>query len=129
MPASPAIDYDQVQFTPLRQALDERCKRRIRRNHLSEEVNAYETDKRVNARLWKEIEAKLHTLKTELAEVQASQNTQRKSNADNSATQSRLEEVEQELETLRQSFALSDGTYQQDDLWGSHPSGQQWTKQ
>ena len=49
-------DYDTpvsgtLQFEPLRQVLDGRVKRRLRRNRLSEEVNAIEGDKRYRAKV------------------------------------------------------------------------------
>ncbi|KZF26256.1 hypothetical protein L228DRAFT_235351 [Xylona heveae TC161] len=40
----------EVQFAPLRQLLDARVKRRIRRNHLSEEINSIEACRREEAR-------------------------------------------------------------------------------
>ena len=53
-----------LQFAPLRQVLDGRVKRRIKRNGLSEEINVIEFDKRVEARGRK---AEVERLKSELA--------------------------------------------------------------
>ncbi|KAK0101754.1 hypothetical protein ONS95_006907 [Cadophora gregata] len=52
-----------LQFAPLRQVLDGRVKRRIKRNGLSEEINVIEFDKRVEARGRK---AEVERLKREL---------------------------------------------------------------
>ena len=102
----PNAEY--LQFTPLRQALDERCKRRIRRNHLSEEVNGYESDKRIKTQLRREIKEKnseLQQLKDELEASRTLQYTQQACESDDAATHTRVAEVEQELDTLRRSFA------------------------
>jgi len=53
-----------LQFAPLRQVLDGRVKRRIKRNGLSEEINVIEFDKRAEARGRK---AEVERLKGELA--------------------------------------------------------------
>ena len=122
--SSPAYEYEYVQFTPLRQALDERCKRRIRRNHLSEEVNSYEADKRGTALLRHEIkkkDAELQKLKTELDDSKAAKTTQETSEADSKATQTRVAEIEEELETLRRSFSLSATANVEEETWDHVP--------
>ena len=122
--SSPAPDTEYVQFTPLRQALDERCKRRIRRNHLSEEVNDYEADKRTNAQLRKELKEKnteLQRLQTGLDAAKTSTKTQRASTAEIAAAQSRVAEVEEELNTLRRSFGLSETLPQTEETWDHIP--------
>ncbi|KAK3292899.1 uncharacterized protein B0H64DRAFT_418813 [Chaetomium fimeti] len=55
----------EVHFLPLRQVLDGRVKRRIRRNGLSEEMNTISTEKRRRA---EETKAEIERLRTELAE-------------------------------------------------------------
>ena len=55
----------EVRFLPLRQVLDGRVKRRIRRNGLSEEMNAISAEKRRRA---EETKAEIERLKAELAE-------------------------------------------------------------
>ena len=55
----------EIQFAPLRQVLDDRVKRRLRRNNLSEEINEIDTEKRTNWKRTREIEE----LKEELALV------------------------------------------------------------
>ena len=49
-------NVQEVQFTPLRQVLDERSKRRIRRNGLSEEMNSAQEERKEKERLKQEIE-------------------------------------------------------------------------
>ena len=99
------IDYNSiqtVQFTPLRQVLDERCKRRIRRNGLSEEMNEYEADRREKERPRKEIEVKneeLRCMKEELEKQKAVDNVP----VEAKKTQS-IDEVEEELRVLRRSM-------------------------
>lgn len=85
--------------------LDDRSKRRIRRNGLSEEMNEYESDKKANSGLRKEILVKdqeLQKLKQELDK--ARQLTEELRSDDD--TQLRVDEVEAELEALRESFRL-----------------------
>jgi chromosome segregation ATPase len=61
-----------LQFEPLRQVLDGRVKRRIRRNRLSEEVNAIEGDKRHEAKARKsEVERLREQLAAKDLEVQS----------------------------------------------------------
>ncbi|KAK0749707.1 hypothetical protein B0T18DRAFT_437173 [Schizothecium vesticola] len=61
-PSSP--DVKEVHFLPLRQVLDGRVKRRIRRSGLSEEMNVITRDKKKRAQ---EVEAELDRLRAELA--------------------------------------------------------------
>ncbi|KAF2452363.1 hypothetical protein BDY21DRAFT_359524 [Lineolata rhizophorae] len=53
----------QVQFTPLRSVLDERSKRRLRRSHLSEEINSIDEHKRDDARKDKELRQALDEIR------------------------------------------------------------------
>ncbi|KAI9739582.1 MAG: hypothetical protein M1834_006300 [Cirrosporium novae-zelandiae] len=45
LPGMPTAATGEIQFTPIRQVLDERVKRRLRRNGLSDEINAMEHEK------------------------------------------------------------------------------------
>ena len=65
---SPTPLTGEIQFEPLRQVLDARLKRRLRRNKLSEETNAFEEDRKSRAK-W---EQEIHDLKAELAIVKQS---------------------------------------------------------
>lgn len=48
--SSPASCVEVHQFTPLRQALDDRTKRRLKRNHLSEETNDWDHEHREDSK-------------------------------------------------------------------------------
>ena len=121
--SSPA-DVDFLQFTPLKQALGEREKRRIRRNHLSEEVNSYEADKRDNAVLRKQIVAKdaeLHRLRQELEDAKKLEAEQQVSEEQLATSQSHVDEIEQELSALRQSFNTVTAQSHPADDWSHVP--------
>lgn len=79
----------EFQFAPLRQLLDSRAKRRLRRNHLSEEINEIEAEKRGKGRMEEEI----RKLKRELAVV---------CQEEAMGNQMRIEELEAELSKVKQ---------------------------
>lgn len=79
----------EFQFAPLRQLLDSRAKRRLRRNHLSEEINEIEGEKREVGRKEEEI----RKLRRELAAVR-----QEEAMGDHM----RIEELEAELFKFKQ---------------------------
>lgn len=101
-----------IQFTPLTDILDERCQRRIRRNGLSDEMNQYEADKKTKTSLRKEIDekdAELQKLRAELDAARAQPVPQVDAIFEPPASsQQRVDEIEAELEVLRQSFAAED---------------------
>ncbi|RMZ79170.1 hypothetical protein DV738_g3542, partial [Chaetothyriales sp. CBS 135597] len=105
-PATSELEY--AQFTPLRQVLDERCKRRIRRNGLSEVVNDYQSEKRENTHLRHEIRRKDEELKQMRQQLEAARRKPQTGEqaVQTEAVQSRVEEVEEELSRLRRSFGL-----------------------
>lgn len=92
---SPAPFYisGELQFKPLRQVLDERTKRRIRRNNLSEEMNNYYADRKSRAQWDQEIQE----LKEELAQVRSQANV-----TVDGEDHERIRELEQELVTVKQ---------------------------
>jgi chromosome segregation ATPase len=113
-------EVEYIQFTPLRQALDERIQRRIRRNHLSEVVNSYEADKRIHAQLKKEIQEKqdeLEKLKTKIEAAREAKTAPATSAADAASSQSKVAEIEEELEILRRSFHESQPSLQAEETW------------
>ena len=63
---SPGPFSGEFQFAPLRQVLDDRLKRRLRRNNLSDEINDMDEDKKWKTRLEQEIKC----LRDELAVAQ-----------------------------------------------------------
>lgn len=110
----------EVQITPIRQTLDDRMRRRIRRNHLSEEVNSYEQDKREMSKLRKQIDdkdAELKKLRQELEVAKVQQKENPRSDlvseqgedsgfvlTDEIAASEKVNEIEEELSLLRRSF-------------------------
>ncbi|RMZ90869.1 hypothetical protein DV736_g1901, partial [Chaetothyriales sp. CBS 134916] len=107
--ASPATsEFEYAQFTPLRQALDERYKRRIRRNGLSEVINEYQSEMRDNTRLRREIRHKDEELKEMQQELEAAKRQPQtvKQAVQTEVVQSRVDEAQEELSRLRQSFCV-----------------------
>lgn len=104
-PASTRTRPVEYQFTPLRQALDDRTKRRIRRRGLSEEMNAYESERKDKVQLEKELRAKdqeLQKLKDELDAVRHANDPADHQTVE--ALSSSQRTIEAELDDLRQSF-------------------------
>lgn len=95
---SPGPLSGEIQFAPLRQLLDNRSKRRLRRNNLSEEINDIEAEKKSGAQLRHEITS----LKDQLAVArQSGQEHSNEAEAENAGAD-RIEELEQELDELKQ---------------------------
>ncbi|RDW84809.1 hypothetical protein BP6252_02399 [Coleophoma cylindrospora] len=101
-----------LQFAPLRQVLDGRVKRRLRRNRLSEEINNIESDKRRKAKSRKqEVERLRHELELRDAEMQSMRDehdlaSQLEGEAGSSFTansrlSSKVEELEQQISDLK----------------------------
>ncbi|KAI1137744.1 hypothetical protein F5Y05DRAFT_419193 [Hypoxylon sp. FL0543] len=87
---------NEVRFLSLRQVLDDRVKRRIRRNGLSEEMNTITREKRRQAQDHK---AEIQRLQEELAEKD--QEIERLQNTTMAQDTDRILELEDEIETLR----------------------------
>ena len=92
---SPGPFSGEFQFAPLRQVLDDRLKRRLRRNHLSDEINDMDEDKKWKTRLEQEIKC----LRDELAVAQPD-NSQDGFHM-NIANAERTRELEQQLVELK----------------------------
>jgi hypothetical protein len=93
----------EIQFTPFRQVLDGRTKRRIRRNGLSQVSNTYESDQKEKAQLRAKLLAKDQELQRLKAELEATKH--------GAASQHVMEElssrqrvVEAELQDIQKSF-------------------------
>lgn len=103
--------------------LDERCKRRIRRNGLSEEGNDHDADKKTKADLEKQLEAKdkeLRKLREELDAVRTTHPSDAPSMEEGTSSQ-RIDEVEAELTALRESFnAAIDANGEFEDIDWNH---------
>ena len=88
----------EVQITSLRQALDERTKRRLRRNHMSEEINEIDEEKRSRSK-WME---QIQELKTELALARQLGKEVADSTNGGEADTGRIQELESELGRLKE---------------------------
>jgi chromosome segregation ATPase len=97
----------EIHFLPLRQVLDGRVQRRIRRNGLSEEMNSIHEDKRRQAR---EIKAEIERLK---AEVQAKdEEICRLQNETIIMDTEKIWDLEKQVEDLKRVLAERSGVYQ-----------------
>ena len=94
---SPATASGEMQFEPLRQVLDGRLRRRLRRNGLSEEVNDIEADRREKHKCNKEIQ----DLKDQLALVKEKGNEEHSDHGETNASADKVGKLEQQLEDLR----------------------------
>ncbi|KAL1966359.1 hypothetical protein VTN77DRAFT_4501 [Rasamsonia byssochlamydoides] len=112
------------QFTPLRQLLDQRTQRRIRRVGLSDEINKIEREKRAAAKREQAREAELAALKRELEAVRAEKeaNTLISDGETTLSTFHRIEKLEAELRRLREEASacadqgINDGNGEEDTI-------------
>ncbi|MCJ1455280.1 hypothetical protein MMC28_005634 [Mycoblastus sanguinarius] len=95
---SPVPFSGEVQFAPLRQVLDERLKRRLRRNNLSEEINEIDAENRLKSKWRREIQ----DLKDELALAKQLGNENNDDGNAEAGSTDRIRELEQELVELRE---------------------------
>ncbi|KAK4691095.1 hypothetical protein P7C71_g5831, partial [Lecanoromycetidae sp. Uapishka_2] len=95
---SPGPLSGEIQFAPLRQLIDPRSKRRLTRNHLSEEMNDFEAEKKSKAQLEDEIKS----LKDQLAAARQSGQEHGDGAAAENTGAERIEELEQELGERKQ---------------------------
>ncbi len=108
-PAATWSEPLEIQFTPFRQVLDGRTQRRLRRNGLSQETNAYESERKDKAQLEKELHAKdeeLEQLKQQLEDAKRANDTANNRTVEELSSSQKV--VEAELEDLRQSFNEAD---------------------
>ncbi|KAJ9145522.1 Myosin heavy chain, skeletal muscle, adult [Pleurostoma richardsiae] len=94
----------EITFLPLRQVLDGRVKRRIRRNGLSEEMNAVHAEKRRRAR---EAKAEIEALRAEVAAKDAE--IQRLHDETVVQDTDRILELEERIQELRRELAVKSG--------------------
>ncbi|KAL9611476.1 MAG: hypothetical protein Q9167_003874 [Letrouitia subvulpina] len=88
----------QVQFAPLRQIIDDRTARRLKRNHLSEEINDIYDSKKFGANLQDEVQA----LRQEIATIRYASTGERQNSADILQSNGRVKELENEIASLKQ---------------------------
>ncbi|KAF2476687.1 uncharacterized protein BDR25DRAFT_331391 [Lindgomyces ingoldianus] len=123
MPAQLSVDEErddsngnhEVQFAPLRAVLDSRLKRRLRRSHLSEEVNEIEEHKKDDVKLRKEaaeLRRQLREREQRIRELEFQDEARRMGNIDLSEDQTQalekeLEHARKEIEELKTSSAYA----------------------
>ena len=119
-----------VQFTPLRQILDSRTQRRIRRLGLSNEINQFEREKRESAHYQKSLQALLQerdTLKQELELAKRSSGTLEHHSSSKEtlglSPQSKLEHLGFPNSQLRQEISLSTTADAEDQSDGAGTEG------
>ncbi|KAL6250452.1 hypothetical protein RBB50_002754 [Rhinocladiella similis] len=97
-------DHEEVQFQPYTDCLTPRTVRQVRRHGLSETMNQYYADQKTNKKLMHQLELKnseIQKLKADLAEAQ-----RRNDSAEElSSSQSRINEMQAEIEQLQHSFS------------------------
>jgi chromosome segregation ATPase len=117
-----------LQFAPLRQVLDGRVKRRLRRNGLSEEINIIEWDKRNAA---KERKSEVERLRNEVAtrdlEIQSLRDEQDIASqiegesggsvTTNTRLSARVQELEQEIRELKAELQRKESDTEEDPNW------------
>lgn len=94
---SPGPFSGEVQFVPLRQVLDDRLKRRLRRNNLSREINDINQEKKSKTKLEQEIES----LKEELVVARQPGKEHRDGSDGEVASAEKIRELEEQLLELR----------------------------
>ncbi|MCJ1241192.1 hypothetical protein MMC14_009196 [Varicellaria rhodocarpa] len=88
----------EIQFAPLREVLDERMKRRLRRSHLSDEINEIDHERKTDIRRQQEI----RDLKDEIA-LARQLNTEAAENADaNIGNTEKIQRLEEEIRGLKE---------------------------
>ncbi|MCJ1276364.1 hypothetical protein MMC21_004169 [Puttea exsequens] len=95
---SPGPLSGEMQFAPLRQVLDDRSKRRLRRNNLSEEINNIEAERKSRF----QYEHEIQKLRYQLAHARGSEQEHSENAGAENAGTDRIEELEQEIGVLKQ---------------------------
>lgn len=110
--SSPDGPVQQLQFSPLRAVLDERVRRRLRRSHLSEEVNEIEEHKREDARtrheldkLRQEVNKRDERVKQLMLELELQRQLGIEVIGEKDEEDERVREMEEELARLRKEIA------------------------
>ncbi|KAK3346632.1 hypothetical protein B0T25DRAFT_552483 [Lasiosphaeria hispida] len=101
---NPISPCSEVHFLPLRQVLDGRVKRRIRRNGLSEEMNTIHAERKKRAQ---ETKAEMERLRAELAEKD--EEIRRMHDETVVMDTERVWDLEQKIETLKRELASRSG--------------------
>ncbi|KAL8818032.1 MAG: hypothetical protein Q9191_008028 [Dirinaria sp. TL-2023a] len=102
-PPATAYISGEIQFAPLRQVLDERSKRRIKRSHMSEEMNEIEMEQ--GARMSKpQMRQTIMELQNQLAAAKQLCNEDHDNVKLEVGNEERVRELEQELEGMKQAL-------------------------
>ncbi|KEF62374.1 uncharacterized protein A1O9_00346 [Exophiala aquamarina CBS 119918] len=96
-------DYEEIQFTPIREQLEPRTIRRIRRHGLSEEMNRCHEEQKSLAELQRQLDLKEEEVQRLKVELDKAKNA----TTDTISSQERVAEAEAELAQLRQSFSVN----------------------
>lgn len=103
----------ELQFTPLSQILQDRVRRRLRRNHLSEETNAIHEHHKIEAKARQELKQLRNDIRERDDKVQQLLYELEMQNQlgidvpdDNTAERQKIKDMEQELAALRQEIEL-----------------------
>lgn len=110
-PSTPFISGE-MQFAPLRQVLDERLKRRLRRNNMSEEINQMDAEKRSHTHLKQEVQE----LRDELAVARQLGQEVHGSVEGEGDDSGRVQGLEEELATLRQKMQENSTTTEPNEV-------------
>ncbi|KAI9831112.1 MAG: hypothetical protein M1819_005200 [Sarea resinae] len=108
----------EIQFEPLRTILDARTQRRLSRNHLSEETNDIDAEKKRNAgrrRAYEELKREAEGLERKMTELRERRDSIKRLDNEAEAKSDREKELEQELMTLKAEM--------REDTEFSHASG------
>ncbi len=103
---SPVPFSGELQFAPLRQVLDDRLKRRLRRNNLSVEINDIDEEKRSRTKMKQEIQS----LKDELAVTKGFNKEHSEEPDEEAASAERIRDLEQQLGELRKEMHKQSAT-------------------
>ncbi|MCJ1225301.1 hypothetical protein MMC12_001950 [Toensbergia leucococca] len=94
--SSDTLVSGEIQYAPLRQVLDNRVKRRLRRNNLSEEINQIESERKDNAQ-WK---IEIQELKDQIA-LERQLFTEIGDSANSEVANERIQALENEISKLK----------------------------
>jgi peptidoglycan hydrolase CwlO-like protein len=125
--SSPLPRSVEYQFTPFRQVLTQRLRRRISRNGLSAEMNEYEAERKDKARLEREVGEKDEELKKLRGELESRRGDTHEEQEDVESSQ-QIDEVEAELEALRRSFNEFDYPPAEDGIMEDNDIAIDWSQ-
>ncbi|KAL9095911.1 MAG: hypothetical protein Q9165_001909 [Trypethelium subeluteriae] len=97
------VSIQELHFSPLRTVIDERMRRRLRRSHLSEEVNSIEHEQREERKASHKAAQDLSKAKEQIKDLQLEVELQRQFGIDvGSEAEEKVHAMEDELKTLKQ---------------------------